>query len=63
VVSSSNVCLAKGIEGDIPRGTLLLDAARSLFSGTDTGVKTPKLLGTKDNVRMIVRGVELVKLC
>jgi hypothetical protein len=45
VVSSSNVCLAKGIEGDIPRGTLLLDAARSSFSSADKGVETRKLLG------------------
>jgi hypothetical protein len=30
---------------------------------TDTGVKKRELLGTKDNVRVIARGVELVKLC
>jgi hypothetical protein len=55
--------LAKGTEGDIPRDTLLLDAARSSFSSTDTGVKKRELLGKKDNVRVTARGVELVKLC
>jgi hypothetical protein len=37
---------------------LLLDAARSLFSGADMGVKTRKLVGRADNVRVIARGVE-----
>jgi hypothetical protein len=55
--------LAKGMEGDVPRGTSPLDAARSSFSGADTGVKTRQLLVTKDNVRVTVGGVERVKLC
>jgi hypothetical protein len=37
---------SKGEEGDVPRGTSLLDAARSLFSSTETGVKTRELVGT-----------------
>jgi hypothetical protein len=53
---------AKGTEGDVPRGTLLLDAAPSSFSGTDASVKTRELLGTKDNLRVTAHGVELVKL-
>jgi hypothetical protein len=38
--------------------TLLLDAARSSFSSADTGVKTRKLVGRADNVRVVARGVE-----
>ncbi len=62
MVSSSNLRLAKGTEGDVPRGTLLLDAVCSLFSSADTGVKMRKLVGAKDNVGMTAHGVELVKL-
>jgi hypothetical protein len=46
-------CLVKGIEGNVPRGTSPLDAARSLFSRADTGVKTRELVGRADNVRVI----------
>jgi hypothetical protein len=46
-------CLVKGTEGDVPRGALLLDAARSSFSSADTGVKTRKLVGRADNARVI----------
>jgi hypothetical protein len=46
-------CLVKGIEGNVPRGTSLLDAAPSSFSSADTGVKTRKLVGRADNVRVI----------
>jgi hypothetical protein len=51
-------CLVKGIEGNVPRGTLLLDAARSSFSSADTGVKTRKLVGRADNAHVVARGVE-----
>jgi hypothetical protein len=52
-------CLAKGTEGDVPRGALPLDAARSLFSrSADTGMKMRELVGMADSVRMAARGVE-----
>jgi hypothetical protein len=55
--------LGKGTEGNVPRGTSLLDAACSAFSGTDTGMNKRELIGTKDNMHVTARGVELVKLC
>ena len=51
-------CLVKGTEGDVPRGTLPLDAARGSFSSADTGVKTRELVGRADNARVVARGVE-----
>jgi hypothetical protein len=43
---------------NVRRGALPLGAARSLFSSTDTGVKTRELVGRADNVRVVARGVE-----
>jgi hypothetical protein len=50
-------------EGDVPRGTLPLDAARGSFISADKGVKTRKFVDTKDKVRVTACGVKLVKLC
>jgi hypothetical protein len=37
---------------------LPLDAARSLLSGADRGVKKRKLVGRADSARVVARGVE-----
>jgi hypothetical protein len=40
-----SVVLAKGKKANVPRGASPLDAARSVFSSVDTGVKRRKLVG------------------